>query len=147
MGYLQRRGENNYTLRAYRGRINGMRRYENRPFQGSVEEALAALTEFQDEDSAAQPRQPLQQWVYAIADGDPPTLIKIGRAIDVAQRMKELATGSPVPLILLGQWQPANIYDSEWYLHYKYAAVRQHGEWFSATAELVAEIARRCTST
>jgi hypothetical protein len=67
-------------------------------------------------------------------------LIKIGWTRFLAGRIGALATGSPIPLNLLG-CVPGGL-TAEQKLHGKFAAIREHGEWFRATPELRKFIAR-----
>lgn len=141
MGYLQRCNENDFRLRAYRGLVNGRRKYESRRFQGSPEEAQRALDSFQSEPSTAELTPLRQQFVYAIAPlNDDPPVVKIGRAVNVMQRLKNLSACSPIPLRLIGKWLPRSYFATEAHLHYRYRSQRLHGEWFQLNNELQAEI-------
>lgn len=61
--------------------------------------------------------------------------IKIGVSEDPKKRLKHLATGSPVSLILKGVI--AGGHSSERELHRKFDHLRLDGEWFHATKELL----------
>jgi len=141
MGYLKRLDENNYRLRAYRI-VDGKRRYVNKHFQGTIEEAEKALEEWQRVAPSPDPSQRSSPaFVYAIVpDVVNPLLVKIGRTSNVQSRLKGLATGSPVKLRILSWWKPRSIYSSEWYLHWKYRDQRSHGEWFHTTEEMLQEL-------
>lgn len=69
--------------------------------------------------------------VYFVAGGD--GLVKIGCASDVNKRMTSLATGSPVPLRLIG-WIPVKDLRAAFRLeqdsHTVFRDFRAHGEWF-----------------
>jgi len=75
--------------------------------------------------------------VYFIAGGE---LVKIGYTQEptVKQRLNTLQLMCPVPLTLLGVLDGE--YQLESALHDKFAADRQHGEWFARTPELDAII-------
>lgn len=67
--------------------------------------------------------------VYVIgADGV--SLVKIGRAVDVAHRLQNLQSGSPVKLRLLGVYAGIDGRILERSLHTELAPARRHGEWF-----------------
>lgn len=67
-------------------------------------------------------------------------LIKIGSTKYIASRFQSLCTGSPLALVLLATIKGDRAREFE--LHAKFAAHRQHGEWFLPHPEIVAEIAR-----
>ncbi len=71
--------------------------------------------------------------VYAI-EGAGTGLIKLGRAIDPAKRLRELQVGSPVQLRLLAS-APETLRRTESALHRTFASSRSHGEWFRLTDE------------
>lgn len=56
------------------------------------------------------------------------TLVKIGRSVDVQERLTALRTMSPVPLALL--WQTLGGAELETALHRHFEDQRSHGEWF-----------------
>lgn len=60
--------------------------------------------------------------------------IKIGWAIDPEYRLKEFQTGAPVILTILNTLDCER--GQELALHYHFAHLRLHGEWFKATKEL-----------
>jgi DNA-binding MarR family transcriptional regulator len=67
------------------------------------------------------------RWVYVI--GSPVVRpVKIGVSDDPEERLDDLQTGSPVPLVLL--WQVHGGQRLESLLHERFAASRMHGEWF-----------------
>jgi hypothetical protein len=75
--------------------------------------------------------------IYFIRSGnDGP--IKIGRARDVARRVRTLQTASAAPLVLLGVIPGDGKVERR--LHRRFAANRIRGEWFRATPELLAHI-------
>jgi len=65
-------------------------------------------------------------------------LLKIGRSIDIERRLSEIRLISPVKLELLGyvsgDWSVETAYHRRWH------GLRQHGEWFTETAELRAAL-------
>lgn len=65
--------------------------------------------------------------------------IKIGVTSNVALRLKGLQTGSATELRLLGV-VPTDRFSEE-SLHLRFASLRLHGEWFTATVELLAFVA------
>lgn len=67
-------------------------------------------------------------------------LIKIGQTRLLDDRIRSLATGSPVPLKLIGYI--AGTAARERKLHKQFARDRAHGEWFRATPELRRYIAK-----
>lgn len=66
------------------------------------------------------------------ASGGP---IKIGYSTDVAKRIGDLQTGSPLPLCLLAVADGG--LDYETYLHRAFEDERTHGEWFAPTPRLL----------
>ncbi|MEU4012096.1 MarR family transcriptional regulator [Streptomyces pseudogriseolus] len=75
----------------------------------------------------AQPRRISRRWVYVI--GSPVVRpVKIGVSDDPEERLEDLQTGSPVPLVLL--WQVHGGQRLESLLHERFTAYRTHGEWF-----------------
>lgn len=77
--------------------------------------------------------------VYVIsAIGTP--LVKIGQAVDVAHRLQNLQSGSPVPLVVLGTFEGLDGRDLERALHAELAASRHHGEWFDLGANPLAVV-------
>lgn len=64
--------------------------------------------------------------------------IKIGKSFDVDKRLASLQTASPDPLELLGS-VPSWLH-TEAELHARFAALREHGEWFRDDPELLAFI-------
>lgn len=77
----------------------------------------------------------IQQRVYFIQSGDCGP-IKIGIAEDAKTRMRQMQTGCPDPLRLLGTL-PGGA-GREAALHRHLSAHRVRGEWFSPTAEVLA---------
>lgn len=70
-------------------------------------------------------------------------LIKIGKTqVDINQRVKELQTGSPDILEVIGiTFEP---YTSENELHDKFAKYRKHGEWFLPSEDIVEYVKQHC---
>ena len=56
------------------------------------------------------------------------SLVKIGSAVDVLSRLRELQTGCPVELTLLGAVSAAKHGERD--LHRRFAKQRERGEWF-----------------
>lgn len=85
-----------------------------------------------------------QCYIYFIGaqvDGD--WLVKIGfTAVCVRKRLTSLQLGSPVELVLLGQF--LGIQQDEIDLHAKYRNLHSHREWFKMNAELREEIKILC---
>ncbi len=63
-----------------------------------------------------------------------PGMVKIGRAHNIAERMRELQTGCPFELKLLAVLSTNP--DDESSLHRRFARDRRHGEWFALSPEL-----------
>ncbi|WP_167396779.1 GIY-YIG nuclease family protein [Sphingomonas aerolata] len=66
--------------------------------------------------------------------------IKIGRAIRPKVRLRQLQSGSPIPLMILAT-TPGGV-DEEKAYHDRFRKQRIRGEWFERSAELLAEIRR-----
>lgn len=62
--------------------------------------------------------------------------IKIGKAVDPQQRLRTLQTGTHETLRLLAVIPGDHEREAE--IHRRLAAHRQRGEWFAATAEVLA---------
>jgi hypothetical protein len=75
---------------------------------------------------------------YFIRAVHPIARIKIGTAINPAQRLAELQTSSPTPLELLKVVPGGRAMEAAW--HARFAHLRRHLEWFDQTDELLAEI-------
>lgn len=77
----------------------------------------------------------MKSWIYFARHGvDGP--IKIGRAVDPHKRVRDLAVGSPIPLVLLGAVLSDRSEEEEDEIH---ARLHEHcirGEWFAAEAAL-----------
>jgi hypothetical protein len=71
-------------------------------------------------------------------------LIKIGSSNDPPARLAEFQVNCPVRLRLLGVIWGGGIF-REHYLHDEFKHLRQHGEWFRPTPELLAYIAASAT--
>lgn len=68
------------------------------------------------------------------------SVVKIGVAVDVARRMKELQVSSPFPLKLLGVIRTPEAPILERSLHTDFAHRRVRGEWFQLSADILAYI-------
>lgn len=68
--------------------------------------------------------------------------VKIGFTTNMAQRMRDLSVGSPVPLTLYGLIDGTKDDEKRW--HNTWDHLRSHGEWFFVTKELKREIGRAC---
>jgi hypothetical protein len=95
---------------------------------------MATLTVWGCPDSAAWTVQPgrrvdvdRESVVYVIGSSQS-HLVKIGRTDDPSRRVADIQRMSPVPLSLL--WATPGGADLEARLHRRFAAHRQHGEWF-----------------
>jgi hypothetical protein len=66
-------------------------------------------------------------------------LIKIGSTVNLAARLKHLASVLPEAPVLLGTIEGGASEEMRW--HVRWAHVRRYREWFSATPELRAAIA------
>lgn len=76
---------------------------------------------------------------YVIAaDGSP--LVKIGQAVDVAHRLMNLQSGSPVRLYVLATFEGRDGRALERQLHRELAHARKHGEWFDLGADPLAVV-------
>lgn len=84
------------------------------------------------------PVRPLVYFVQAHAL----RLIKIGSTVDVGDRLRILQTGSPDKLELVGAICSDDAFRLEEDLHHRFAAHREHGEWFQPAAALLELIAR-----
>lgn len=60
--------------------------------------------------------------------------IKIGRSSNPELRLKQLSTGSPNDLVIIGAISGGSKVESE--LHRQFSFLRERGEWFKATDEL-----------
>lgn len=71
-------------------------------------------------------------------------LVKIGWATNVEKRLATMQMVCPIPLTVLARF--AGSVPAERALHQRFAAHRQHGEWFSPCPELMALIDETKTS-
>lgn len=83
-----------------------------------------------------------KSFVYFISYEDGP--IKIGRAVNVIERMRSLQTGLPHKLEVLGVLEGGH--DLERKFHQEFAAIRLQGEWFKRDPELLHLIETRAKS-
>ncbi|MGA5873932.1 GIY-YIG nuclease family protein [Streptomyces cinereoruber] len=65
--------------------------------------------------------------MYLIGSTESP-LVKIGWTDNPERRLRNLQTGSPVPLTVLALFEGGAIVERE--LHHRFADKRRHGEWF-----------------
>jgi hypothetical protein len=79
-------------------------------------------------------------WVYFVQGYG--GAIKIGFATDTTARMSALQTASSVPLQYLGAVKGTMALER--FYHKTFSYLRLHGEWFSDSPALRAEIKRRC---
>jgi hypothetical protein len=68
--------------------------------------------------------------------------IKIGRSCDPESRLKEMQTGNPDPLHILGCC--ADMGDTEQKLHKRFKHIHIQGEWFEPADDLMAFIHKVC---
>lgn len=61
--------------------------------------------------------------------------IKIGKAVDPKQRLGQLQTSHPEPLVIIGVMEGG--LEMEKQLHIRFSAYRVHGEWFMPCDELL----------
>lgn len=78
---------------------------------------------------------------------------KIGKAINVQARLKQLQSGSSFGLRILREWSTDDAYKLEKSIHRVLASKRRHGEWFSvslkdidaAFSEISSSLKKGCT--
>ena len=87
--------------------------------------------------AAADKADTMAQCYFIGSDGGP---VKIGYSVDVAGRFKSIQSCSPVPLRLLATVGGGEAREAAY--HIQFASARLHGEWFSRTPEIEAEIGR-----
>lgn len=75
--------------------------------------------------------------VYLIGSPDSP-LVKIGWSDNPKRRLRNLQSGSPVPLRLLAVYEGGHYVEAE--LHRRFADKRVHGEWFDLGPDPVAVV-------
>ncbi len=111
-----------------------MRAAERQAARDNAEWHLQA--QLKEEDARQLPRS-LDGWcyVYFVRAGEH---VKIGRAVDVAQRVRELQVGHPHPLALVVS-VPAHA-ALELAIHRRFQHLRTQGEWFRIDDDLVAFI-------
>lgn len=73
-------------------------------------------------------------FIHAPAAG----LVKIGSAVNIYQRFRNLELASPVALTFLG-WSAGDA-TTERRLHRQFASLRAHGEWFTWSQDIIAAI-------
>ena len=71
--------------------------------------------------------------VYAVRGAE---LIKIGSAVNVVARVRDLQIGSPVPLSLIAH-TPIMDAQLEFDIHRRLKEHRQHGEWFRYEGDVI----------
>lgn len=106
---------------------------------GTEEKARLAAKFRELMDMKASLRRKMAQRIYFL-HAPSARAIKIGISIDIDKRIQSLRSGSPVSLTLLGTI--AGGADEEKEIHNRWAHIRMHGEWFSATSELLDDIDR-----
>ncbi|QUT04085.1 GIY-YIG nuclease family protein [Sphingobium phenoxybenzoativorans] len=89
--------------------------------------------------AAEQPVYPQGSIVYFLAGVEP--YVKIGFSNDLAHRVAQLQSGSPVTLRLLAHLPRGTHHDEKKY-HRRFHGSRAVGEWFTLTPEIQAEIDR-----
>lgn len=101
-------------------------------------ELVARFHELREEQKRARREQSpkLIYFLHAPSVG----LVKIGYSSNAATRIASLHLSSPVPLTLLGTVDGDRAREAQY--HSQWAHLRRHGEWFDATAELLAQIQR-----
>jgi hypothetical protein len=67
-------------------------------------------------------------------------VVKIGATNDVSRRLKQLNTGSPVRLVVVGIIEAAVPKTTELRLHVRFSTSRIRGEWFSYTERMRDEL-------
>ncbi len=76
----------------------------------------------------------MRHYIYFIQCGHKRNPIKIGVAINVSRRLKELQTGNPYKLKILDIYEcksRSHAYDLEARLHKTFKKKRMEGEWFN----------------
>jgi len=81
---------------------------------------------------------PLTGTIYFIGPRDGP--VKIGFASRLAVRLKDLRLANAFPLEVLASVEGPPCLERQY--HRRFASARLHGEWFTRTPEIEAEIAR-----
>lgn len=91
--------------------------------------------------AAIDKRQELGHWIYGISDGE---AIKVGYAMDIEARLRDLQVGNPRELVVVyrfrvRQWKKAHaeiVSAKNWerWHHKKLREFRLRGEWFRAEA-------------
>ncbi|MFJ8855661.1 GIY-YIG nuclease family protein [Streptomyces sp. NPDC102437] len=66
------------------------------------------------------------------------TLVKIGWSDNPERRLRDLQTGSPLPLQLLAVFEGGAVVEAK--LHRRFADKRRHGEWFDLGPDPVAVV-------
>ncbi|WP_381805479.1 GIY-YIG nuclease family protein [Streptomyces niveus] len=69
-------------------------------------------------------------YIYAISGTEQPAPVKIGKTVEVTRRLRQLQTGSPVPLRVWWQRETSDP-DLESKLHQHFVTQRLSGEWFA----------------
>jgi hypothetical protein len=83
------------------------------------------------------PQTPSRVLYFVVCDAV--ALVRIGAAVHLPSRLKELRADSPLPLRLLAT-MPGGPND-EGELHRRFRRLREHGEWFRAEERLLTFIA------
>lgn len=64
--------------------------------------------------------------------------VKIGRTINIDRRFAEVRLISPIPLEMVGYVEGGAKMEAR--LHRQWAHLRHHGEWFTATPDLMSQL-------
>jgi hypothetical protein len=95
------------------------------------EEYLATLHQMADQFDA-------DAFCYFIGAASGP--VKIGFAVNVGRRLRDLQNACPLPLALLASVRGGQTREQAY--HYRFHEFRLHGEWFERSPEILAEIDR-----
>jgi len=83
--------------------------------------------------------------VYFIQAGGPKGCIKIGHSRYPASRLRELQTGCPDALTLLGSVRGPVELEKALHLYFSDERVRSDGEWFRSSERLLRTINKMCS--
>lgn len=81
-----------------------------------------------NEDRQSWTKRHPNEVVYVIGSTES-SLVKIGRSVNIDQRLRSIQSMSPVPLTVL--WTIPGSRSLELWLHITFAEYRSHGEWFN----------------
>lgn len=82
-------------------------------------------------------------FIYIVQAGDT-YRFKVGRSVNLPQRMRTLQLGSPTPIHLVGWFEGDNPQRDEAAWHRLLGINRRHGEWFDLSYENLLRIAAQC---